>query len=876
MKSFTKNSKFFRGAILGVLALTVIASPFSFLGEKGTYLNTAYAADPTCSGSNPPITPTSNPSMFAQGAAGAGASYACTSLPDIAGNVSIDYYNSDGTPYGVASDGLNANGSTASVDKTGKPITTTTDCAATLMYIVNFPTCLFRSFVTNTAALLIYAASWILTFAGALFNWLVQNTVVNFGSVYTTAVQGAVQSAWTAFRDIANILIIGIFAFIAISIILGISSKTFGQKRLIANVLIVAVLINFSLLFTKIIIDASNFTATQIYNAAALGTVSGTGQTTSADAGGTSATTGSSAGIGGQFIYLLGVQSLSDTRTALANIAQAQDNGWIAFFNGIFVFVIVIGAAAVLFYGSFLLVSRVILIMFLMVTASVAFASYLVPRWQSSSYGWDTWWSTLIRSAVFAPILMFFLWVTLTIGWALNGVRGSGSFGDMIANPTNVADTSVFVNYAVILGLLFISFKLSSTFASKISGFNFASMAAALPFTLGSRFIAAPLLRQTAGRAAGALRNSLTGSAQNATALSASARASASIQRQNGNLGLAGQAEREAERQKRKAATRAGLAGMFGNKADSKFNLMDTTAAKQALKAVGVSGFAAGASGGEKGLQSQIKAAAEAAEKKTPGISDKQKEEIRNEAVGSARETRDRDREQKRLAKENAEQLKGAISQVVEEQKRGLEQQKTAAEENLQQQRALQRENQENHDRVLEEIHNDGAKSDSQKTLEIELQKARRESMLRGESENITQAQDRVKEIQDKISNAHKTKRFDDGTEVVKPLEEATSALAEATSKLDEHDSKNAEEIKKLADKHYGEKLSNLESARSDVAGEIGRRELNVLQRVVDGDKVASATRGKIKSSKEKSSVLKLIEEQIKKDSSAPSGGGGH
>jgi hypothetical protein len=502
-------------AILIVSMIAVVMIPLS-LKIDSLGINVAEAAAAPCTSTNTSddsghivgsACDTSNLSSGCQAAVAAQGSI--NTVPAACNNDSDKSILNTLQDIGYSSPGLlNSPQDKTTVAKTSDIKTTTTDCSSVLVSMANPFTCMFRSLVSNTAASLIWIARWLLVFSGALFNWLVDNTIVHFGAVYTSLVQKAVQDAWTAFRDIANILIIGIFAFIAISIILGL--KTFGQKKLIANVLIVAVLINFSLLFSQIIIDASNFTATQIYAAAALGTVSpiGTSSGTTGTVGVTTANvTGANAGIAGQFIFLLGVQSFGDTKTALDNIAQAQDNGWIALFHGLFVFAILVAAALVLFYGSFLLVSRVILIIFLMVTASVAFASYLVPKWQTSHYGWDTWWNSLIKSATFAPILMFFLWMTLTVSYAIHGAPGmaGGSFGAMAADPTKTNNTSVFVSYAIILGLLFISFKLSSVFASKIAGFNLAGSALAnlaAPLTLGSQFLLGPLGRQVLGRSA--------------------------------------------------------------------------------------------------------------------------------------------------------------------------------------------------------------------------------------------------------------------------------------------------------------------------------------------------------------------------------------
>ncbi len=471
-----KHSGLLKGALLALLAFVIIASPLSIRTAHPVF-NTVSAATPSC--------PTSVQTLQVN----SDGSWDCiTQGGDLTGNIA-DHYNANGTRPAQASDVTNpTTGTTQKLDANGQVISEPTSCNGIWNFWTSPIICIGRSISAFIAGSLVFITSSLLAIAGLLFDWLVNNTIIHFGdAVYTTSVKTAVETAWTAFRDIANIVIIGIFTFIAISIILGL--KEFGQKKLIANVLIIAVLINFSLLFTKMIVDASNFTALQVYSASngqTLSASSDTGQSQSYD-------------IAGAFMRYAGVSGFTDTFSATRQLADNLDNGFVALLHGIFTATLLLGAAIVLFYGSFLLISRTLLIIFLMITASIAFASYLVPAWETSSYGWKTWWNSLLKSAVLAPVLMFFLWATLAIAAALK--PAGGTLGDLATNPTSTPDMAALFNYIIILGLLFISFKLSSTFAGKIAGFNFASLVPALGVGLGARF-AGVLGRQFIGRPA--------------------------------------------------------------------------------------------------------------------------------------------------------------------------------------------------------------------------------------------------------------------------------------------------------------------------------------------------------------------------------------
>ncbi len=365
--------------------------------------------------------------------------------------------------------------------------------------------------------LMSWLGSWFLTIggffvrmAGTLFDALLRYVIVDFrGTLDMFGITTAINSGWTIFRDFSNILIIGIFVFIAISIILGL--KEFGQKKLIANVLIVAVLINFSLLFTKMIIDASNFTALQIYNSTAAVSV-GNGSKDIAQA----------------FLTPMGIQSVWDTGHITAKVGTETKSAMQAFFFGLVGGILLLAVAGVLFYGCFLIASRAILFIFLMITAALAFATYLVPTLAKGEYGWSAWWKTLINNAIFAPLLMLFLAVSLvivnsagkyTIACPKDTPNCTSSLGKVIQSPelqlTDPSAWAAIFIYIIGIGLLFVSFRMASKFAGTISGFNIAAAIPAFGLAAGAR-VAAFAGRQAIGRPALAASEALKNRAQNA------------------------------------------------------------------------------------------------------------------------------------------------------------------------------------------------------------------------------------------------------------------------------------------------------------------------------------------------------------------------
>lgn len=353
------------------------------------------------------------------------------------------------------------------------------------------------------------ASGMVLEFAGYLFDLLVNTFVVAFATTLASlGMIDGIHTGWTVLRDISNIVIIGMFTFIAISIIIG--NHTFGEKRLVAKVLIVAVLINFSLLFAKIIIDTSNFFAWQVYkNMAPPG--SGNNTVRNLTLG-----TGTGANISGKFLSLLKTTSIWDV-TANSIQANAQGGyslsdhlGWNTLkgaakgvFFAIVASILLLVAAGVLLYGCYLIAVRGLLLVFLMLVSALAFASYLVPNLSDGEYGWKTWWKSLLNASIFGPLLMILLYVNLVILTPIHAKVQGGSFANVLANPSTLQqagnDWQVIIVFIFGIGMLFASLKVANSFAGKIAGFSTASMLTGAPI-IGAARLSGLVGRSSIGR----------------------------------------------------------------------------------------------------------------------------------------------------------------------------------------------------------------------------------------------------------------------------------------------------------------------------------------------------------------------------------------
>lgn len=109
----------------------------------------------------------------------------------------------------------------------------------------------------NNVILPIFAL-WI-GIAGLILDYSIEFSIYSNGF---DQMKTSIQAVWVLIRDTANILFIFILLYAAIKQIV------FGEaaKKVLTTVIISAVLINFSMFFTRVAIDASNMISTALYN----------------------------------------------------------------------------------------------------------------------------------------------------------------------------------------------------------------------------------------------------------------------------------------------------------------------------------------------------------------------------------------------------------------------------------------------------------------------------------------------------------------------------------------------------------------------------------------------------------------------------------
>ncbi|MFZ2205683.1 MAG: hypothetical protein WAV23_03775, partial [Minisyncoccia bacterium] len=232
--------------------------------------------------------------------------------------------------------------------------------------------------------------SWVTKLAASILDFFI------YYSTLSTSYSGSfIGSAWATVRDIANIFFIIALLYVAIQTILGLGGH--GGKKMIATIVIVALLINFSMFFTQVIIDGSNILAKVFYN--------------HIDSKGANGEILPAGGAGQKSITVLLVNTF-DPQTVIAEKAKQPGMTLIIILISIILMVYMI---YIFMSVALLFVGRVAGLWVAMIMAPIAFASYTLP-FDIPGVGHKKWWDDLLKQAFMAPLFIFFLYVILLLG----------------------------------------------------------------------------------------------------------------------------------------------------------------------------------------------------------------------------------------------------------------------------------------------------------------------------------------------------------------------------------------------------------------------------------------------------------------------------
>lgn len=347
---------------------------------------------------------------------------------------------------------------------------------------------IFKVALSGLANAVMGIVSLITGIAATLLNGAVYYTVVNVSKNYQNL--SSIATTWVVIRDIGNIAFIFVLVYAGIQTIIG---RGGDYKRLITNVVLAAILVNFSLFFTRIIIDISNVLSITFYDAIAPGALNATG---------------------GFNVTQAGLATAFASKLHLQDIYKIKDSITVGgiFTVGVMGSIMLLIAAFSFFAVAILFIIRYVVLILVMILSPIYFLSMIVPSGTGLAKtvgGWASQWqNALFGQAFFAPIYFFMTWLSLRILSGVSDAMGGGTAvsGPLLSGSVDVNNGvgaigqdmfSVFINFAIVIILMIASLIVAKDYASRagkgvsqitnwVSGLGFGGASLAGRLTVGA------------------------------------------------------------------------------------------------------------------------------------------------------------------------------------------------------------------------------------------------------------------------------------------------------------------------------------------------------------------------------------------------------
>ena len=302
---------------------------------------------------------------------------------------------------------------------------------------------------------------------------------------------GFLQVGWAMMRDFANMFFIFVLLYIALCMMLGIK-KGGDPKSMIVSVVCIAIIINFSMFITDVIIDTSNVLALVFYNQITV--TAGAGGAVASD----TALTALQNGVvlkdanGNPTGTTLDTVQPKQIGLALASAFHPQIFTTPEFWNTLkqpgadgsttdevasgkmILILLVMGiiffvAAWSFFVAAFSFMGRMVELFVLIIFSPLAFVSYIVPGLRGMDrFGWSKWWGSLIKTCFAAPI--YFLMILLITIILNAGLFGGAAAASTAAITPNTWIITLVGSVIVPVVFLWIMLTEATKYAQKASG----------------------------------------------------------------------------------------------------------------------------------------------------------------------------------------------------------------------------------------------------------------------------------------------------------------------------------------------------------------------------------------------------------------------
>lgn len=279
-----------------------------------------------------------------------------------------------------------------------------------------------------------------------------------------------IETGWQIVRDIANIGFIFALLYVAIGLVFDIGNM--NVKKLLINIIVVALVINFSLFMTRVVLDASNILTRVFYNNMSI-TVDDaslySNQISFSDR------EQSVREISSLIItrinpqYLLSKDLFESPPSSQGNMWSRRETDGVVLFVIILLIVVYIITLSVFVSVSLLFLLRIVTIALGMILAPLAFATLMFPGLSGiKKIGFTQWTGDYLKAAFMAPVFIFFLYIIvqfLSTDWIQ--INAQASFWVKIMQ--------VLIPMAILMGLLQaaknVAMNMSGEMAKTVAGF---------------------------------------------------------------------------------------------------------------------------------------------------------------------------------------------------------------------------------------------------------------------------------------------------------------------------------------------------------------------------------------------------------------------
>jgi hypothetical protein len=273
-----------------------------------------------------------------------------------------------------------------------------------------------------------------------------------------------IDTGWTVVRDVCNILFIFILLWTAFKMV--INDNHFKAQEVIVNIIVIGLLINFSLFFSKVIIDMGNISARVFYNQIR---ITGSAQNDQ-DEVAKAIKTGDLQPKAISEALANGLDITAIGETGFKALAK-QNNGfipigtvWLLLLLGT---VINVAAAWIFIKVSFAFLGRILSLWMGMIFSPFAFTSRIIGGGHGGPLdvkrlGWTDWLKGMLEASFYPALYLFFVFLIILL---INDKFLASMIDDTTLSPTPYLIVTLF-KLLFILGLL----KVSASFSEKMSG----------------------------------------------------------------------------------------------------------------------------------------------------------------------------------------------------------------------------------------------------------------------------------------------------------------------------------------------------------------------------------------------------------------------